>query len=278
MKLTNIVIGIGTFSSKYPCPYGECYQNEETDEWIKGENRTFRNITENNEKWKQRSRSKLGNRKVLKNFKNCEFVPLFGSEDPDTPVLFKIPPPPLHTILLGPVNHIIDSLKKQHPSLTKILEKLNIQKAKYHGQKFEGNQCRKILKNIKKFKIPYDLHEYKTVLTSLSDLHKVCNQELLSYRYTEVIDKFSSSWSKLTSKFDISTTPKIHIILTHLEDYFDETELTLLKTTDELVESMHQHVFKRMMKGYNVKNILSPKHGDMLLKLVLRINAYNLLL
>ena len=158
------------------------------------------------------------------------------------------------------------------------MEKLNIQKAKYHGQKFEGNQCRKILQNINKLKIPFDLHEYKTVLTSLRDLHKVCNQELLSYRYTEVIDKFSSSWSKLTSNFKISTTPKIHIILTHLEDYFDETELTLLKTTDELVESMHQHVFKRMMKGYNVKNIFSPKHGDLLMNLVLRINAYNLLL
>ena len=120
---------------------------------------------------------------MFKNFNNCEFVPIIGSDDPDTSVLFKIPPPPLHTILLGPVNHIIDNLKKNHPRLEKILEKLNIQKAKYHGQKFEGNQCRKILQNINKLKIPYDLHAYKTVLTSLRDLHKVCNQELLSYNF-----------------------------------------------------------------------------------------------
>ena len=54
-----------------------------------------------------------GNWKVLKNFNNCEFVPLIGSDDPDTPVLFKIPPLPLHTILLGPVNHMIDNIKKK---------------------------------------------------------------------------------------------------------------------------------------------------------------------
>ena len=83
-------------------------------------------------------------------------------------------------------------------------------------------------------------------------------------------------WNKIQETF--STTPKLRIILTHLKDYFDKTELTLLKTNDELVESMHQHVFKRMMKGYNVTNIFSPKHGDLLMNLVLRINAYNLLL
>ena len=51
-------------------------------------------------------------------------------------------------------------------------------------------------------------------------------------------------------------------------DYFDETELTLLKTSYELVESMHQYVFKRMMKGYNVIYIQRHKHGEMLLQLV----------
>jgi hypothetical protein len=107
-------------------------------------------------------------------------------------------------------------------------------------------------------------------------MHTSCNSEYLSLNYQEVLDKFSSSWYKLQEKYKISTTPKIHIILHHLEDYFDETELTLLKTTDELVESMHQHVFKRMMKGYNVKDIASPKHSEMLFKLIRRINSYNL--
>ena len=91
-----------------------------------------------------------------------------------------------------------------------------------------------------------------------------------------MINKFSSSWFKLKSKFNISTTNKIHIILDHLEDYFCETEMTLLKTTEEVVESMHQAVYKRLMKGYNVKDITNPNHGKKLMDLVRRINTYNL--
>ena len=135
---------------------------------------------------------------------------------------------------------------------------MGIQKSKYHGRSFEGNQCRKILNNIKKLKIPDYLKEYRIVLSNLRNLHIVCNSDYLPHNYTEVLDKFSSSWCNLRNKFNISTTPKIHIILHHLEDYFDGTELTLKKCTDELVESMHQFVFKRMMKGYHVKILTVP--------------------
>ena len=98
LKLINIVIGITNHSSKYPCPYGKCYKDENSGEWIKGMIRTFRNIMENKENWKKETRSK---RKELKNFKNCENTPLISGVGPDVPIIFSIPPPPLHTILLG---------------------------------------------------------------------------------------------------------------------------------------------------------------------------------
>ena len=101
LKLINIVIGITSHSSKFPCPYGECFKDEENEHWIKGKNRTFSNLQENQKKWCDASKSKKGNRKNLKEFKNCEFPPLVTVPDPDTPVLFIIPPPPLHLILLG---------------------------------------------------------------------------------------------------------------------------------------------------------------------------------
>jgi hypothetical protein len=43
LKLTNIIIGIQSHSSKYPCPYGECFKNL-SNEWEKGENRTVNNL------------------------------------------------------------------------------------------------------------------------------------------------------------------------------------------------------------------------------------------
>ena len=66
--------------------------------------------------------------------------------------------------------------------------------------------------------------------------------------------------------------PKIHIIIDHLKDYFNLTNLTLIKTTDEVVEVM----YKRLCKGYWVKDIANPNHGMLLLKCVLHINCYNL--
>ena len=111
---------------------------------------------------------------------------------------------------------------------------------------------------------------------ALQSLHIVCNSEVLPHNFIEVLDKFSSSWFNLKKKFNISTTNKIHIILDHLEDYFCETNMTLLKTSEEVVESMHQAVYKRLMKGYNVKDITNPNHGKKLMDLVLRRSTYNL--
>ena len=53
-------------------------------------------------------------------------------------------------------------------------------------------------------------------------------------------------------------------ILDHLSDYFDLTGITLINHTDELGESMHQHIHKRLAaSNYVVKNILkNPTWGE----------------
>ena len=65
---------------------------------------------------------------------------------------------------MGPVNHIINNLRKSYQKLNKILSYLHIQKSKYHGRKFEGNQSRKILTNIRRLNIPDNLVEFKNIL------------------------------------------------------------------------------------------------------------------
>ena len=50
LKLTSIVIGITNHASKHPCPYGECFKNEKTGQWVKGQDRTLKNLTENQQK------------------------------------------------------------------------------------------------------------------------------------------------------------------------------------------------------------------------------------
>ena len=124
LKLTNITIGIGPHSSKYPCPYGECFRNE-NGEWTKGRDRTVNNIKENRAKWIHKSKNIGGNRKLLKDFMNCESDPLING-DPDCPIIKIIPPPPLHIVLLGTVNHIFKEFEKRYP---KILERVSKSRA-----------------------------------------------------------------------------------------------------------------------------------------------------
>jgi hypothetical protein len=136
LKLINIMIGIGPHSSRFPCPYGECCKDDKGD-WVKGQDRTPRNMREHRKRWMNRSRSKKGNRDNLKEHMNCEHESLIAGNE-DDPVYLTAPPPPLHTILLGPVNHILKALQKVHPRIFKRLSELSIQRSKYHGKNPEG--------------------------------------------------------------------------------------------------------------------------------------------
>ena len=104
----------------------------------------------------------------------------------------------------------------------------------------------------------------------------MCNEQTLPHDYDKKINNFTLSWFNLRQKIKISTTPKIHILLHHLRDYFNITHLSLRKTTDEVIEVMHQFMHKRLSKGYWVKDISNPNHGKLLLKCVKHVNCYNL--
>lgn len=134
-----------------------------------------------------------------------------------------------------------------------------------------GIQCRKLLDLLE---IPDGFSEFYDTLKAVKELHKMCNKQLLPHDYQEVIDKFRSAWYNLTEEWDISTTPKIHILLDHLEDYFDLTNMTLIKVTDELCENMHQFVSKRLMKSfYYVKDVSNPNHGPRLFRAIMHLNS-----
>ena len=138
---------------------------------------------------------------------------------------------------------------------------------------FAGNQCRAILRNIKNLEIPVELNHFENFLVALHKLYITCNQQFMSHN-PKIIDMFRMSWYKLQEKTGISTTPKIHIILDHVEDYFNDVGLTLFKVTDEMVESCHQYLHKRFMKSYFItKDLSNSSHGDRLYRAVRHHNS-----
>ena len=125
--------------------------------------------------------------------------------------------------------------------------------------------------------IPEAFKEFSDVFLALRSLHQMCNQQLLPHDYYRVIDNFRTSWYTLTNEYDISTTPKIHILLDHLEDYFYQTNMTLIKVTDKLCENMHKYLSKRLVQSmYHVKDVSNPNHGARLIRALRHLNTYNL--
>ena len=133
-----------------------------------------------------------------------------------------------------------------------------------------------ILKKVKQLKISPALKAFEDFLSNLNLLYIVSNSQLLPHNYCQVIDSFSRSCLKLSTKFKLSTTPKIHIVLHHLCDYFDETNLTLVKVSDEIVENCHQLFHKRFVKGFVVKDLKHSAHGEKLFNVFRSFNTYNL--
>ena len=166
---------------------------------------------------------------------------------------------------MGPTNKIIDDLIKDRTDikffykyhcdkelsswdLPAILSKLHIVKESYQGTTYEGNQCRQILKSITKLQIPLVLKPFESALHALDDLVRMCYKEELPMNFGDIINKFKKHYMILVVKIKINISNKLHIIFDHLQDYYVNTNLSLIKTGDELIESMHQYVDKIMQK------------------------------
>ena len=92
----------------------------------------------------------------------------------------------------------------------------------------------------------------------------------------EIIKDLEKTVNILKDNFQVSITNKMHILVTHVPEYIQETRLSLGQTSDQLIEASHQYVNKRFQgSNYYVKNVENPLHGEKLLKGVNHINSYN---
>ena len=145
-------------------------------------------------------------------------------ENDNTPVLFLIPPPPLHCVVLGPGNLIWEALEEicneifdsflylmdsdlfeeqikvvdknfnEVNPLTKFQRRLCILKEPYHGKVFNGKQLNKIFKNtdmlVQEFSLPDNLIPFITCLENLQLLNQGVSGVVLDNNYKELIENF----------------------------------------------------------------------------------------
>ena len=189
--------------------------------------------------------------------------------------------PPLHTILLGPVNDVLRFLKGVC-DLEPFLRKHHI-KGSGKGGDYNGPTIKDLITNEDKLSELREIvgevyKDFVEHLTNISVVHKVANaKELNLEEARKAINQFERHWCLMQAKHDLSESLKIHIIRHHILEYMEKTGETLLCVTDEIVEATHSKLRKYDEKHqYKVKSKGSSTHFQKQHKSTVSFNSLNL--
>ena len=139
------------------------------------------------------------------------------------------------------MNKIYDSLHDVWPGCEAWLKSCNVKKEDYHGGSFEGNESRKLLKNVQKLReiIPTEYEEFANTFEVFNRVVTACYGTNLASDYKEHIADFRNSYLKLK----ISVTPKVHAVFWHIIDFCEVFGMGLGPWSEQCSESIH-HDFK----------------------------------
>ena len=102
---------------------------------------------------------------------NVVHLPLINIQDDTTPVLHIVPSPELH-LMLGPVNTLFDEMSKVWPGSEEWLNGCHVKKSEYRGGQFEGNDRRKLFRNVDMLH-ELCLHEYHQFVDAFISFNNV---------------------------------------------------------------------------------------------------------
>jgi hypothetical protein len=159
--------------------------------------------------------------------------------------------------------------------------RLHLHQESYHSSVFEGNECRKLLKNVDLLKEILSEHgklqdgivfvmifvHFRNVIDIVFDSSKCINLDSLSSE----ISSFQKNW-KLSK---MSVTTKVHLVVHHLAN-FVESKVINVKEMSHLCEQSHEAIHAEFLKTWNnyaIKEISNPHYASKLLSAVLDYNG-----
>ena len=292
IKLIDIMCGIQSTSSTHPCPYCKGAKLDKNGRetngkgtFVKGEPRSMKNLREDAHEY---STVGFPNRQTLRHFDSVEFPPLFVHPDQENKLVSELyPPPQLHTGVLGPGNDVLQFLEKSFPEKMEDFKKRHHIKGSGPGNTYNGPTLKRLLEN--KNGILEDLSKVISVgkpefqlfiqhLHNLGQLNIGVNMKYLDLELLRtIIGDIEKVFKELQTHFDISMPLKIHIIIHHYLDHFELTGETLLRYTDESVESMHSQL-RQFDESHHYKNLKfgSESHARSQHKSIVHINSINI--
>ena len=262
-KCANILAGIQSHSSTFPCIY--C---EGTSPWKKGgKRRTLGSIRALSQAFQNSGQPW----NKAKNYKNCVNLPLIPGEDEEF-LLDLVPPPELH-IMLGVVNKLLDELntlwgnnRAYAWSHAKLICREN-----YHGGTLEGNACVKLLQKAPELvrDLPNHLKDFAWALNAFDLVRKSCFGQELHPDYKEKISKFQERYIAL----NISVTPKLHVLFSHVPEFCQKVGKGLGSFSEQASESVHSD-FNLTWQRYR-RQMNHPQYQDCFLRAVVDYNSFH---
>ena len=225
LKVCNIVAGLQSHSSKYPCTW--CYATAPYAK--KAKLRTLGQIQDYYESYVN------DGRKNAKKYFNCVHEPLINGERSDE-MLDLIPPPSLH-LMLGVVNTLLDKLHEKWNQAYTWAANQGIVKKNYHGGQMEGNACRKLLKkaHILQTALPRRLAKFAHAMSHFDQVVNACFKSELKSDFLIKIERFRKSYMKL----GINVTPKVHAVFEHVGEFCKRRKMGLARYAEQASESVH---------------------------------------
>jgi len=302
-KLLLIINGQQTASAMFPCPYcfislDDLRENKTpTQEDVSSSHcssdannlktnvtrlKTFGDLRNDFEQFDLSGR----NKKNSKEFHSTINSPLFTESD-DTTVLEKCVIPELH-VLMGLVNHLfwkglVPLLGKEKALIWP--KKLKLISKNYHGDCFEGNACRKLLKEAHKLKDPeiYEKVGYLKIIPFFNAfviMNKVVDCSFTSGKVGPELDihlnELNEALDALHEIEDVSITLKIHVLKTHIKEclQFIEHNNGLGYWSEQSGESLHRE-FSQTWERYKINTIEDELYLERLFRAVVEFSSLN---
>lgn len=273
LKLANILVGIQSHGSSYPCVYCDCPKSNFSN--IAAANsytmRTLGTIRQNAMLY-QSAKQNFPNL-TAKDYKSCVHKPLVSGED--RCILFQsLTPSELH-LMLRVTNKLFSELEKSYPiAAANWIKQLGISRPKLHSGEFNGNMCRRILskshslipscnsdvevRNIGKFIDAFD---------TFNDVVKSCFGMTLEENFGGKIDKFAVAVQRL----GVSITTSMHIVIHHVKQFCNFRKSSLGPFSEQATEAIHYDFVAMWQHGGKV----SESHQDYDQRLLSSIVRYN---
>jgi hypothetical protein len=275
LKMANILCGLQSHSSAYPCMFCECPKKE------------FSNIKKININWKLRTIGEIkkqaqdyeNKRRVYnpkasaKDFKSCVHSPMIQGEDKQM-LIEIIPPPQLH-LMLRVTNKMFHQLQSSFPKVAELwLQKIGLVQPQLHGGEFTGNMCRRLLNHAPTLHTigkKSEIIKFATAFAAFNSVISDCFGQVLHAGFEESIKKFETAYMNT----GMAITTAVHIVCVHLIHFCKLKNSSLGRFNEQASEAVHTD-FKAMWISAGKVSENHVHFNKHLLDCIIRYNSRHL--